>query len=196
MNAAAAKNLKLPWASWRLALQLHARRQGWPTLLGIGLGIAAAVVWLSLPLARQQLQQTQYALAHAQASQTKAKAKPQAVADQLDALYQVLDQGRDRDRDLAQLFALAREEGWDLAQADYRLLPQNQAGLQRLQIQLPLTGSYADLRDLCKALLRGKPNLSLDELGFKRDNAAEANLDATLKLSLWARPATPTGGKQ
>lgn len=193
MSTTASKNLGLPWASWQLALQLQLRRLGWPVLLGIALSLAAVVVWLALPQARQQLQSTRLALAHAQSTQSVSK--PQAAPDQLGTLYQVLDQGRDRDQDLAQLFALAREEGWDLAQADYRLLPQNQAGLQRLQIQLPLTGSYADVRDLCKALLRGKPNLSLDELSFKRDNADQVNIEVTLKLSLWARLPVAGEGK-
>ncbi|GAB3244553.1 hypothetical protein [Chitinimonas naiadis] len=172
-----------------LRAQLYLHRHGGQGLLG-GLLVAGAVLaWATLPLAEQSLVRRQAALASTSALLPTASPHPGTGQGQYDALYQVLDQGRDRQQDLQQLFDMAEQEGWDLAEADYSLNTQGKAGLQRLQIQLPLTGSYADIRDLAKTLLRGKANLSLDDLSFKRESAEQSNLNATLKLSLWSRIA-------
>lgn len=183
--------------SWRMLLQraqlrtqLALRGAAWPWLAALALWLLAALAWLALPLAQQQearlaasLQRSTQALQAAPVA-----APPSDDASRLAALHAVLDQGGGRAQSLARLFALAAEEGWDIAEADYRLSPQQDGGLERLQITLPLSGSYPDIRALAEALLRGMPNLSLDDLSFERDNAEAAQLAATLKLSLWSRP--------
>ncbi|PHV11008.1 hypothetical protein [Chitinimonas sp. BJB300] len=185
--------LRLP--SWLSGLRLYAEiwllRQGGVALVGWLLLLGAGLGWLMLDQARQHETELTARLARANAialiSPSQASAGPVGNAAKLAALYDVLTPASTRNQALTSLFDIAADEGWDIAEADYNINQQRSANLERLQIALPLQGNYPDIRDLAEALLRGKPNLSLDDISFKRENAEADVLKATLKISLWSR---------
>lgn len=59
------------------------------------------------------------------------------------------------------------------------------ASVSRQQIDLPLKGSYAQIRAWLVRLLQEQPALSLDALELKRADAQTDQLDARVSLSLW-----------
>ncbi|QDQ25599.1 hypothetical protein FNU76_04100 [Chitinimonas arctica] len=181
----------------RIAIEIRLHRQGWIAPCGWLLVLAAALVWLQLPFAERRLADQHTGVPHggqptvASAAGTMA---PDSNAARLARLYTLLDQAGDRQANLRQVFDIAEAEGWDIAEADYTVSAKD--GLVRLRILLPLQGSYPEIRALAEALLRGRPNLSLDDIGFKRDSSQADSLHATLKLSLWSRAGQGLGRGQ
>lgn len=88
--------------------------------------------------------------------------------------------------ELERLYALARGAGLDLHQGEYRLERQ-QTGLAAYRITFPVRGAYPQLRGFLGAVLSGVPAASVDALRFERRKAAEAQLDAQLRLTIWFR---------
>ncbi len=63
-------------------------------------------------------------------------------------------------------------------------------GVVRMTIEVPVSGQYRRLRKALDAALREMPALSLDRVTLRRQAAAESELDARLRFSLWLeRPA-------
>jgi hypothetical protein len=65
-------------------------------------------------------------------------------------------------------------------------------GVVRMTIEVPVSGQYRRLRKALDAALREMPALSLDRVTLRREAAAESELDARLRFSLWLE--RPAGG--
>lgn len=186
MNAAmraAAKPAGRPgpgdWLAW-LALRLGA-----PGLLGLALLLAAVAAHygLSRPLSQDAAmlgeRADRLASQPPQAGRTQAQAEPAFVA--------ALPAAQQDARILAGLFAAAEAAGLVLDQGNYRLTVDRQAGLQRQQITLPVTGAYPALRAFMAEALARYPSLGLDGIHLTRDNVNAAQLKATLRFTLYLR---------
>lgn len=92
-----------------------------------------------------------------------------------------------REETLKQVFSLAAKEDIVLAQADYDLAQDRSGKFSRLQISLPVKGSYSHIRRFVDSLLVDIPALALDEINFRRDTVKAANLEARLRLTLHIR---------
>jgi hypothetical protein len=56
--------------------------------------------------------------------------------------------------------------------------------IQRYEIKLPLRARYAQIRTFVDAALADIPMLSLDDIRFKRERAADSVVEADLRLTL------------
>lgn len=67
------------------------------------------------------------------------------------------------------------------------------AGVQRLQITVPVSGDYAAVRKALQRALAQMPQLSLDAVRLQREPEGDAPVEARLRFSLWLRApgATP-----
>jgi hypothetical protein len=172
------------------------RRMGIAGVLGIGVLLACAGFWASAvkPLAEEV------------DAQRKAFER---LRDR--TLYQPASIGREdrREAELARFYALfppterladevarihrfGRAAGLDLEQGEYRL-ERRATGLWAYRINLPVRGTYPQLRDFLATLLRDVPVASVEALRFERKRAADAQLDAQVRLTLHVRP--PAGQK-
>lgn len=106
-----------------------------------------------------------------------------APAAQLAAFYAYLERGPSPPEWLARLHAIAADAGLALPSAEYRLLGTG-TPLERYEIALPVTGTYAELRAFLEAALAGIPVLSLDAVSFTRQRADAPRVRAELKLTL------------
>jgi hypothetical protein len=104
-------------------------------------------------------------------------------AAQLAAFYGFLERGREPPEWLARLHQLAGDAGLQLPAAEYRLHATG-TPLERYEIVLPVSGTYAELRAFLEAALAGIPVLSLDGVSFTRERADQARLRAELRLTL------------
>jgi hypothetical protein len=88
---------------------------------------------------------------------------------------------------IERLHRLARRAGLDLAQGEYRL-EKRTTGLWAYRVTLPVRGSYSQFREFLSALLKDMPTASIDALRFERKRAADTQLEAQVRLTLYASP--------
>lgn len=90
------------------------------------------------------------------------------------------------------LYAHARGAGLHLQQGEYRLETRN-GGLTAYRVTLPVRGSYGQLRSFVGRVLKAMPVASVDAVRFERKKAADTQLEAQVRLTLYFRP---TGDKK
>jgi hypothetical protein len=178
-----------------------AKSLGWPGLLGLSaLALAAALLWLaqSWSTQAQALQADADGLSKQLRSQRAAGllAGPQAPAATPQQWQQALPSAELRQQRLADLLEIGLGLGLVSARTEHRLTVDANAGLERLRVNMPLTGPYAQLRAYIDAALRHDPALSLDALKLRRSNPNAPELEADLVWSLHARiDPRSAGGK-
>jgi len=110
-------------------------------------------------------------------------ARDAAPAAKLSAFYRFFQTGEKPTDWLARLDSIAHASGVELAAADYKL-QKTDSRLVRYEIILPLTGSYAHIRQFLENSLQQIPVLSLDEVSFRRRSAAESTVRAQARVTL------------
>lgn len=164
---------------WRWHLDVLAVRHGLWLLPALALLLCAAAAWLVwLPGEQSRMAQTRLALSAQRAE--VATARVGAPARHLPGPRAASDS-------VQRLFALARQYGLNIAQADYRQQDSGAAG--RWQVQVPATCSYPQLRYFLRAA-QAIPGLSLDELSVQRSGGAGegrdgAAIEARMLFSIW-----------
>jgi hypothetical protein len=117
----------------------------------------------------------------------KAPAAAQAGADKVAAVYEYLQKEEDTTDWLAKLHGIGTATGVQLRSAAYRT-QSTDARIVRYEIVLPVSGSYAQIRDFLKRSLAEIPVLSLDQLTLRRENGGSGKnsgaLQAEMRLTL------------
>jgi hypothetical protein len=105
------------------------------------------------------------------------------AAEKVASVYEYLEKPEGTTDWLAKLYAIGKATGVELQSANYKT--QAAGGrLQRYEIVLPLTGSYAQMREFLKRSLADIPVLSLDQISLKRENRRDGTVQAELRLTL------------
>lgn len=105
-----------------------------------------------------------------------------AASVQLGEFYKYLAKPEQTTDWLAKLYAIGQATGVQLASATYH---SEQAGrIERYQIQLPVSGSYAQMREFLDRSLAEIPVLSLDQMTLKRESRRDGTVQAELKMTL------------
>jgi hypothetical protein len=111
-----------------------------------------------------------------------AGAPADGAPEQLGAFYQYLSKPEQTTDWLAKLYAIGAATGVELRSASYR--SEHAGRIERYQILLPLSGSYAQMREFLDRALAEIPVLSLDQMTLKRGNRNEGAVQAELRLTL------------
>jgi hypothetical protein len=170
-------------------LQQLLRRLGVAGVLGVGLLVACAAFWASaLAPAREEL-----AARRAAAERLRARAPHQPVltsgrADEIRRFHGLFPPAESLTEQLRQVHRHARAAGLELAQGEYRL-ERPLHGLWAYRVTLPVRGTYPQLRGFIAALLAEMHTASVEGLRFERRKAAEAELDAQLRITVYLRPS-------
>lgn len=91
------------------------------------------------------------------------------------------------EEELGALYAFAEAANVRLAQGEYRM--ESRSGpLLAYQVSLPMRASYPQLRQFVGDVLEKMPTTSLDALSFDRRKAADAEVEAHMKLTIYLRP--------
>ncbi len=85
------------------------------------------------------------------------------------------------------IYRTAEGQGLLLAEGSYQLALLKDTRLAAYQISLPVTGSYAQVRQFVAQLLHALPTVAVDELHFSRDAITTAQLEAKIRLTLYLR---------
>jgi hypothetical protein len=161
--------MKLTGSMNRLLFQLE--RLGWPGALGVLLLLAAL---LADPLL---LQPQEEQVANARADAARRALLP--ARDERRRTVRAIPRERVESA-LPRLFAAAANHTLDLHQARYTETGQGEG----LRIDLPVMGTYPDLRAFLAELLDDNPALRLESLELSRDRIEDTHLEARLRLQL------------
>jgi type II secretion system (T2SS) protein M len=172
----------------KLRLDSLLRRLGAAGILGLGVLLACAGLWFSAlqPLQREIAAQ-RTALERLRAPVPYQPPGASGREAELRRFYKLFPSSAELPNELERLHGLARGAGLQLAQGEYRL-ERRAIGLWAYRITLPVRGNYPQLRQFLGALLKDMPIASVDTLRFERKKAAEAQLEAQLRITLHVRP--------
>lgn len=172
-----------------LLAQLVARRVEWVPLIALLFClIGAALQWLALPEIEQRTRAIAASLIDDAAGRSRHDSDT-LHAERYRAFRNRLAENSERSELLKTIFSKAAEAGIPLAQGDYTLVAEAEGGYDKLQIILPIKGTYLQIRAFTKVLLEKLPPLSLDEISFRRDNIRSPTVEAKLRLTLYLNHA-------
>lgn len=169
----------------RLRAQLLLRRMGAPAWLAVALLVLGVAAWawawqqraVAARLEARTMPQPSLAVAIV--------AQPATASENLARFYATLGQQRHAEQQVKQLFDLAAKNGLLLAQGEYKSAYDKAGRVATYQVTLPLKGSYAAVWQFALQALRAMPFASLDELSFRREQIADAQLEARVRLTFY-----------
>lgn len=167
------------------------RALGTPGVVGIGVLLACAGFWASAlkPLTEEVSAQT----AALERLRNRSLYQPASVGREdrreadLARFYGLFPPTEKLADEVSRIHAFGRAAGLDLEQGEYRL-ERRATGLWAYRVNLPVRGTYPQLREFLATLLRDVPVASVEALRFERKRAADAQLDAQLRLTIHVRP--------
>lgn len=118
-----------------------------------------------------------------------ARPAPLSSADRLVAFENGFPAPQALSRSYSRLWNLARKDGLQLRQADFKLADSGQDVAARYAIVLPVSAEYATLRAFIGDALHDNPALALEEMSVRRTDTRSTQLDARLHFVLFVRPA-------
>jgi hypothetical protein len=156
-------------------------------LLVGALGVVTALAGFGFTDAHRRLLDAEVAIAQQSAPAVTREVVIDAdlPSKRMAALKEILPSERSAESEIKKLFLLARNEGLELSQAEYSRSGSDVAPLLRLQLRLPVQGSYSAIRRFIGNALLTMPFLSVDELSFRREETGNAEGEASLKLSIF-----------
>ena len=86
---------------------------------------------------------------------------------------------------LTKLFQAAEEAGLNLSEGSYRRVGNEKSGVQRLIVELPVSGRYATLRGFLASALNNDSALALESVDLQRGSMGETELEADLRFVLF-----------
>jgi hypothetical protein len=163
---------------------------GWPGLIGIGLWAICLMLFVALVQpARLRLDEMRDNAESLQARLGKAGQLPQGgtptTEGQLAEFYRIFPDSQATADLVGGIARIAQRHGLGLDQGDYKATPDPFGRLTRLQITLPLKGTYQQIRGCLATLGREMPIVALEQVQFERQKVGDGLVDARLRLVLF-----------
>jgi hypothetical protein len=183
--------MKTTLASWRLTLEIALWRHGalWP-LVALGLVMAAAVWWgMVLPQKQLLVELSQRAAHQAHLRQQARPATPvrDEQAQSWQQIRQTWPEAGQVDAHIAAVLQMAQKRGLVVEQGDYQYRSEPELNALKVTMNLPMRGTYNNLRGWVDAVLREHPNLALEELAIKREVVSSAEAEVKARWVGWYR---------
>lgn len=119
------------------------------------------------------------------------QSQEQSVLAGFASFYSHLGKVQNIDQDLNTIFSLAVEHGVSLDHGDYHWSIDPASKTTRYQITFPVKTAYPQVRDFTEAVKRSIPYAALDAVDFKRASIADAQVEATIKWTLYMAMPEP-----
>jgi hypothetical protein len=173
----------------RLQLALAALGRG-PLLLAAA-AVLVLLLWLVLlPAAMSSRAAGIVELQAAQSAATgvRGAAAPAPAADGLTDFAARLASDEDVARLVQQIWRQGSAAGLQINKVDWRA--EADAGLRfgRVQVTVPMSGSYSAMRRFVFGLMSAYPGLALDKLDMKREQASAGPVETTAHFTLYVQP--------
>ncbi|NTV94329.1 MAG: hypothetical protein HGA75_02815 [Thiobacillus sp.] len=169
------------------------RLLGWPGLAAVALAVAGAALYGSVVGPAGEREDALRLKLDALTTRLHAAAKAaqvQTPAQQLDQFYQAFPAERGAVDQIGKIAEIAHRHGLNLEQGEYKTAPDRQGRLVRMQMILPLKGSYQQIRGCLGDLTRELPNVALEQVLFERQKVGDPVLNAKLRLVLFLGKST------
>jgi len=181
----------------RLSAEIGLHRHGpWWLVLTLGFCLLLVVAGTLLPALHAELAAEQAALRALQARAASGEQPTEPPESTSDRHYQafraVLAEEAQVLATIQAVLDLAASHQLLSTRADYQRGRDPQAQLDTLQMTVPVSGRYADIRRWIEEILATQPFVSVDELSFKRDEIARHEIEAKVRLSIWHQQARAT----
>jgi hypothetical protein len=89
--------------------------------------------------------------------------------------------------ELERVYGFARTANLELLQGEYRL-ETPRVGMPAYRINLPIRGTYAQIRQFVGTALKDMPGASLDALRFERKRIGDPQIEAQVRMTVYFRP--------
>lgn len=173
---------------WQVRQALRA--VGLPGWVAIGLLLACAIGWWGVlrPMQFDTAQldsdsaRLERQIAERNASNATADVTPE---QQLAAFSERFVDEKGIAPSLGRLYASAKKQGVQLAQAEFKLASDATEPLARYTILLPIKADYASLRLFIRTALRDLPGLALEEVNLRRADPKVPLLEAQVRFVLF-----------
>lgn len=180
----------LRWASRRWL-----RILGRPGVLAIGILVVLPPFYFSaVAPAQQRLDVAQRStltlreqVLHARKSPADIRRSP---GTQLVEFYRIFPEERYSPQWMERLVELAGRNGLSLNEGEYKVTRDKVGRLMRLQMTLPVTGEYPQIRGFLAALPAEIPIIALESVHFTRQSVTDSTVDARVKLALYLERAS------
>ncbi len=173
-----------------LWLQYHARQLGWQGLTGITLLLACLAFGLGVALPeteRLHKLALEVEKLRNEIPQRKGQWIDRSPQASLNAFYSFLPDETEATSLLGVLLYLSDANELSAAKAVYALIPSKQAPFSRYQINLPVRGTYVEIRTFVNQALNALPTLALNEISFVRQDINSDEVEANLRFTLFLR---------
>jgi hypothetical protein len=161
-------------------------------LLAFVLVLAVVVCQVVLMPSRER------ALAEAEESLTQSEravrrqqiARQEQAASPAEARQRLLDRfpgEQGLNAELGRVLELAGTHGLTLPEGEYRLVAGKDGLFDRYVLNLPVSGGYQAIRGYARAIRQEFPEMAIDDLTIRRPNIGAGQVDAQLRLILFAR---------
>lgn len=159
-------------------------------LVAVALLVAAAAIhWGGSVPARSRNAQLQQDAQAAEAGLVRRQREALSPTARMDSFYRFFPPQATAPDWLEKIHDAAARQGLQLAQGDYRRVHDGATHLVGYQVTYPVKGSYLQLRRFIDQLLRDVPIASLDEVNLRRDTVGQAEVQATVRVTLHLKEA-------
>lgn len=182
MDARALRPLALWW------LRREAARLGWRGLAGIAAGVfavgfAVSVLWPArhaVVAVKEEVRQVRASLK----SGAGTTASPTRAA-QLKTFYAFFPAVQSLPDWVGEIHLAAARHGLAMDTGDYQLVRTPGARLQRYEMQLPVKGTYPQVRAFLAEVLKKVPAAALEDVIVRRESVGDPRLEARVRLVIW-----------
>lgn len=180
---------------WLARLRFVIAHPNWPLLISSALILVVlATQLIILPNTDDAIEKAERQLAKQERDYRRQQIeRQQARATPEEARQSLLDRFPDDSRlhgELGRLIELAKEQDLQLSSGDYRLLADKDKLFDRYVLNLPVQGSYRNIRSYLGAARSEFPTLAIEDIAMSRDNIGTETLNAQLRLVIFSRRQT------
>lgn len=86
---------------------------------------------------------------------------------------------------LKTIYRAARGESLSLTEGEYKYSPGKTGRIGKYQVDLPVKGSYVQIRKFIVKVLNSVPSAALDEVSFKREIIGSGELEAKVRFTIY-----------
>ncbi len=104
---------------------------------------------------------------------------------QLHAFYEFFPAQQTAPNLFKTIYSAAHEESINLAQAEYKFIPAKSGRIGSYQVNLPVRGSYIQIRKFIVKVMNSVPTAALQEVSFRREAVSRADLEAKIRFSIY-----------
>lgn len=177
---------QLSFPALLLRARLAAARAGAGACVAAVLCVAGAAAWAWLIPQRAEQRQA-LALPLPAPSALVVAAPPPSANENLALFQETLGEKHDAEQHVKLLFGLAAKAGLNLNQGEYKFGYDKASRVTTYQVTLPVKGSYQAIWQFALAALRELPFAALDDIGFRRENIGDTQVEARMRFTLYLK---------